>query len=91
MRLALGKNAQAKLATKTTYRVLKFPAPQNATSSSSVTNGYQDVGSVAATNAFAAIKILAEKAGAGTYVAVPDSSWKPVTVTVETQTVIRVT
>ena len=73
----------------TAYRVLKFPQKPDQNSANSVTNGYQDVGGVKASNSGAAIRTIAEKAGAGTYVAVPESTWNPVTVTVETQTVIR--
>lgn len=83
-----------KTRTLTAYRVLKLPPkpaaiPSGSTASSSFP-GYQDVGGVDAHNAAAAIRTIAAKAGAGTYVAVPESSWKPLTVTVETQTVIKV-
>jgi hypothetical protein len=82
---------QAISKTLTAYRVLKFSAPPSVNNASSAQPGYQDVGGVTAANAQAAIKTIAEKNGAGTYVAVPESSWKPVTVTVETQTVIKLT
>lgn len=82
----------------TKYRVLKFPTPSTQTitsgaAGSSVTasagQGYTDVGRVAAINAGAAIRELGEKNGQGTYVAIPESSWKPQTVTIETQTVVK--
>jgi hypothetical protein len=47
---------------------------------------------ITAHNAEQAIRTHADKAGAGargTYVAVPSRSWRPVTVSVETQTVLK--
>lgn len=74
----------------TKYRVLKFPEPQNtANASSSFQQGFRDVGGTEAANANAAIRTVAEKAGAGKYVAIPESSWKPVEVTIEQQTVVK--
>lgn len=85
--------AKPKTASLTAYRVLKFPAavhqPNDHTSMSGDLDGYKDMGGTEATNAHAAVKIIAEKAGAGTYVAVPATSWKPVSVTVESVTVIK--
>jgi len=78
-----------KTAKLTAYRVLKFPEKPSQNSASGVTQGYKDAGEVNAASAAAAVRRIAETAGAGTYVAVPESSWKPVSVTVETQTVIK--
>ncbi len=78
----------------TTYRILKFPPkPQGNTASSGMLphTGLKDLGTVKAANASAAIRAIGEKEGEGTYVAVPENSWKPATVTVEQTTRIRLT
>lgn len=86
--------------TKTAYHVLKFPAKPApiqttsgatmATSGTPTPPGLQDIGEVEATNPNEAIKTVVEKHGAGQYVAVPARSWRPVKVTVEQTTVVKV-
>jgi hypothetical protein len=44
---------------------------------------------VEAASASAAIRTVAEKQGAGQYVAVPDRSWNPCAVTIETKTKVK--
>lgn len=83
----------------TSYRVLKFPgktttvAEQSGTTTTSgspTPPGLTDVGTQDAANAKAAVRAASDKHGAGTYVAVPASSWKPQKVTVEQTTVTTV-
>jgi hypothetical protein len=62
----------------TTYIVLQREADLDA---------WHDIGTTEASSADAAIRRVVDSAG--TYVAVPARSWKPVTVRTETQTVIR--
>lgn len=47
------------------------------------------VNTVPATNTDAAIKTVADDHGEGVYVAVPERSWKPATVTKETKTTLK--
>jgi hypothetical protein len=92
-------NAPPKTATKTAYVVLKYPATEAAKAATDALtggtqarppSGIQDVATVEAASATAAIRSVVEKHGAGKYVAVPARSWKPVKVTVEQQTVVKV-
>jgi hypothetical protein len=93
------QTAPKKTATKTAYKVLKFPAKPApiqtsggatmATSGVPTPAGLQDVGTVEAQTANAAIRSVIDKHGAGQYVAVPARSWKPVTVTIEKTTVVK--
>jgi cell division septation protein DedD len=50
---------------------------------------YEPVETVTATSAVAAIRKAAENAGAGTYVAIPERSFTPTKVTVETKQTVR--
>lgn len=79
----------------TSYRVLKFPTVvvqpnANTSMSGSLQQGYTDVGTQDAANAKAAVRAASDKLGAGTYVAVPASSWKPQKVTVEQTTTVTI-
>lgn len=73
---------------RTEYIVLRFPDPPMANSASSTQQGLKNVGRVKAPNADFAIREIAEKEGAGQYVAVPARSWVPRTVVVETKTAV---
>lgn len=72
--------------TKTSYQLLRlveFADPEDG----AVTSGYMEVGTPReAANPEALLRTVIS---AGTYVAVPARSWKPVKVTVETQTVVK--
>jgi hypothetical protein len=50
---------------------------------------YASVETVTATSATAAIRKAAENAGAGTYVAIPERSFTPTKVTVETKQTVK--
>lgn len=84
-------------AEKTAYHVLKQTrAPLNISDTASASPGpttpaYDLVAaSIDANNAEHAIRVHAEKSqDSGTFIAVPSRSWKPVPVTIETQTVIK--
>jgi len=73
----------------TAYRVLKSPEPPSTTTAASSDEGFKFVASVRAASAAAAVKVAAEKAGEGTYVAIPESSWKPTRVTISQQTIVK--
>jgi hypothetical protein len=73
----------------TTYIVLRRTF--DATDEGDEPNAYWVVAdaSVAAADTTAAIRNVAERLGAGSYIAVPGRSFKPVTVTTETKTVLK--
>jgi hypothetical protein len=75
---------------RTEYVVLKFPTATGLgnQSSASPPQGLKMVGRAKASNADFAIREIAEKEGAGQYVAVPARSWVPRTVNVETVTAV---
>ena len=72
---------------RTEYVVLKFPAA-NSPNAVSSPQGLKMVGRAKAANADWAIREIAEKEGAGQYVAVPARSWQPRTVKVETRPIV---
>lgn len=92
-----------KTKTLTAYIVLKFPAPAPkidvttasgeaatyATSGVAQKPGLQELGSFNALSPNAAIRSVIDKYGTGTYVAVPARSWKPVKVTIEQTTSVK--
>jgi hypothetical protein len=55
-----------------------------------VEDSYSRIGNYTATSATAAIRKVAEEAGPGTYVAIPERSFAPTKVTVETKQTVKV-
>lgn len=72
---------------RTEYVVLRFPPPISpATPNVSAEPGLRMVGRTKAANGDFAIREIAEREGAGQYVAIPARSWIPRTVEVATVT-----
>ena len=83
-------NEKTKDRAKTSYAVLRATGVNSSDGPGDRVRAWETIAEVEAANAQDAIR-QAAKGAEGVYVAVPARSWQPVTVKVETRTVVKLT